>query len=180
MAARHRSRAGCVQYAHLEHGVRNPLKGFGKPAAQPRSQSFSPDDKHDLYDVTDEPFRDFLFVAIHTGLRPFCELAKLTANHVEVSPRGMLWRVYSSRAIVAFCCSGRKAACHWVFPARAVKPAIDPRTVRRFGSIRPRLGRANANVDGRSPRGRPPEYRQCLPGASHSLRGPLSWCGRLR
>jgi integrase len=35
--------------------------------------------------------------AIHTGLRPFCELAQLTADHVEESERGMMWRVYSSK-----------------------------------------------------------------------------------
>jgi integrase len=38
-----------------------------------------------------------LFAAIHTGLRPFCELAKLTADDVEESGRGMMWRVYSSK-----------------------------------------------------------------------------------
>src|SRR5262249_21860267 len=37
------------------------------------------------------------FAAIHTGLRPFCELAKLRAEHVEETPRGMMWRVYSSK-----------------------------------------------------------------------------------
>ncbi len=42
-------------------------------------------------------FRNFLFAAIHTGLRPYYELAKLTAGHVEVTPRGMLWRVHSSK-----------------------------------------------------------------------------------
>ena len=50
-----------------------------------------------MYDATDKPFRDFLFAAIHTGLRPFCELARLTADHVEEMPRGMMWRVYSSK-----------------------------------------------------------------------------------
>jgi integrase len=38
-----------------------------------------------------------VFAAIHTGLRPFSELARLTAEHVEESPRGMLWRVYASK-----------------------------------------------------------------------------------
>ena len=40
---------------------------------------------------------DFLYAAIRTGLRPFCELARLTADHVEETPRGMMWRVYSSK-----------------------------------------------------------------------------------
>ena len=39
----------------------------------------------------------FLFVAIHTGLRPFCELAKITADDVEQTERGMMWRVYASK-----------------------------------------------------------------------------------
>ena len=38
-----------------------------------------------------------LFAAIHTGLRPFCELAKVTADDIEMSDRGMMWRVYSSK-----------------------------------------------------------------------------------
>jgi integrase len=84
-------------YAQQEHGVRNPLKGLKKPPPQPRLQSFSPEDEQVLYQATDEPFRNFLFAAIHTGLRPFCELAKLTAENVEETPRGMMWRVYSSK-----------------------------------------------------------------------------------
>jgi integrase len=77
--------------------VPNPLKGLKKPPSRPRLQSFSPEDEQALYGVTEECFRNFLFAAIHTGLRPFCELAKLTADHVEVSDRGMMWRVYSSK-----------------------------------------------------------------------------------
>jgi hypothetical protein len=50
-----------------------------------------------LYDATEDCFRNFLFAAVHTGLRPFCELATITADHVEVSDRGMMWRVYSSK-----------------------------------------------------------------------------------
>ena len=80
-----------------EHGVRNPLKGLKKPSSRPRLQSISPEDEQLLYGATDDAFRDFLFAAIHTGLRPFCELAKLTAEHVEVTPRGMMWRVYSTK-----------------------------------------------------------------------------------
>jgi integrase len=80
-----------------EHGVRNPLKGLKKPPSRPRLQSIAPEDEPLLYGATDEAFRDFLFAALHTGLRPFCELAKLTAEHVEETPRGMMWRVYSSK-----------------------------------------------------------------------------------
>jgi integrase len=77
--------------------VPNPLKGLKKPAAQPRLQSFSVEDEETLYGATEECFRNFLFAAIHTGLRPFCELAQLTAEHVEENDRGVMWRVYSSK-----------------------------------------------------------------------------------
>jgi hypothetical protein len=30
-------------------------------------------------------------------MRPFCGLAKVTADDVEETPRGMMWRVYSSK-----------------------------------------------------------------------------------
>ncbi|HWB00218.1 MAG TPA: tyrosine-type recombinase/integrase [Pirellulales bacterium] len=85
------------KYAADEHGVRNPLHGLKKPPPRPRLQSFSPEDEQALFAATDEAYRNFLFAAIHTGLRPFCELAKLTADHVEQTPRGMLWRVYSTK-----------------------------------------------------------------------------------
>ena len=79
------------------HGVSNPLKGLKKPRSQPRLVSLSPEDEKTLYEATDEYFGDFLFAGIHTGLRPFCELARITADDVEESPRGMMWRVYSSK-----------------------------------------------------------------------------------
>jgi integrase len=79
------------------HDVRNPLTGLKKPPAQPRLQSFSPEDEQAIYGATDEPFRQFLHAAIHTGLRPFCELARLTADDVIETERGMMWRVYSSK-----------------------------------------------------------------------------------
>ena len=79
------------------HGVANPLKGIKKPRAEPRLLSLSPEDEKVLYAGTEERFRDFLFAAIHTGLRPYCELARITADDVEESARGMMWRVYSSK-----------------------------------------------------------------------------------
>ena len=79
------------------HGVPSPLKGLKKPRSQPRLQSFSARDEEALYGATEERFREFLFAAIHTGLRPFCELARIAADDVEQTDRGMLWRVYSSK-----------------------------------------------------------------------------------
>ena len=80
-----------------ERGVRNPLKGLKKPPACPRLQSIPPEDEQIVYATAGTAFRNFLFAALHTGLRPFCELAKLTADHIEETPRGMMWRVYSSK-----------------------------------------------------------------------------------
>jgi integrase len=84
-------------HAQREHGLKNPLKGLKKPPCRPRLQSFSPADEQALYSATDRPFADFLYATIETGLRPFCELARLTADHVEEAPRGMMWRVYASK-----------------------------------------------------------------------------------
>ncbi|MBL8798467.1 MAG: site-specific integrase, partial [Planctomycetia bacterium] len=83
--------------AENTYEVRNPLAGLKKPPTRPRLQSFAPDDEQALYGAAAEPFRDFLFVAIHAGLRPFCELARLTAGDVIETERGMMWRVYSSK-----------------------------------------------------------------------------------
>ncbi len=84
-------------YAEEQYGVPSPLKGLKKPAAQPRLHSLSQKDEEALYAATEERFRDFLTAAIRTGLRPFCELAKLTADDVEENDRGIMWRVYSSK-----------------------------------------------------------------------------------
>jgi integrase len=84
-------------YSQDNHDIPNPLKGLKKPAARPRLQSFSEKEEKALYKAADQTLGEFLFAAIHTGLRPFCELAKITADHVEENPRGMMWRVYSSK-----------------------------------------------------------------------------------
>jgi integrase len=83
--------------AQEDHGLANPLKGLKKPPARPRLHSLSAADEAAMYGATDRPFRDFLFAALHTGLRPFCELARLRAEDVEETPRGMMWRVYSTK-----------------------------------------------------------------------------------
>jgi hypothetical protein len=71
--------------------------GLKKPTPKPRLQSISPDDEKVIYANLEPQFRNFLFAALHTGLRPFCELAQLKAEHIEQTPRGMMWRVYSSK-----------------------------------------------------------------------------------
>jgi hypothetical protein len=72
-------------------------KGLKKPPSRPRLHSLSDEEEAAVYKATDEPFGDFLFAAIHTGLRPFCELARVTADDVIETNRGMMWRVYSSK-----------------------------------------------------------------------------------
>jgi integrase len=79
------------------HGISHPLKGLKKPRSEPRLQSFSREDEESLYGATEECFRNFLFAGVHSGLRPFCELARLTADDVEETGRGMMWRVNSSK-----------------------------------------------------------------------------------
>jgi len=79
------------------YGIANPLKGLKKPKFKPRLASIGPEDERTLYETTDSSFGDFLFAAIHTGLRPYCELARLTAENVIEADRGMMWRVYSSK-----------------------------------------------------------------------------------
>ncbi len=99
--ATHRSAIAIVlaafNYGEENFDVSNPIKGLKKPQAQPRLQSFSKEEEEAVYRTTDGPFRNFLFAAIHTGLRPFCELAKLTADMVIEGERGMMWRVYASK-----------------------------------------------------------------------------------
>ena len=79
------------------HDVPHRLKGLKKPPPRPRLHSLSKEDEETLLEATDDCFRDFLFAAIRTGLRPFCELARLTADEVEETARGMIWRVYSTK-----------------------------------------------------------------------------------
>ena len=84
-------------HAREMYDVPNLLKGLKKPPPQPRLHSLSSADEKALYEAADQCFRDFLLAAFHTGLRPFCELARLTADDVEDTARGMMWRVYSTK-----------------------------------------------------------------------------------
>ena len=62
-------------YAQAMRDVRNPLRGLKKPPLQPRLHSLSREDEAILLGATDGCFRDFLFAAICTGLRPFMRAA---------------------------------------------------------------------------------------------------------
>lgn len=78
-------------------GIVNPIKGLKRPKENPRLASLSPEDEKAIYEVTEPCFSNFLFAAIHTGLRPFSELARITAQDVEETERGMMWRVYATK-----------------------------------------------------------------------------------
>ncbi len=84
-------------HAREVYDVVHRLKGLKKPPSRPRLHSFSAEEEAAIYGATDEAFHDFLFVAIHTGLRPFCELARITADNVVETDRGMMWRLFSSK-----------------------------------------------------------------------------------
>ncbi len=83
--------------ARDEYDVAHRLKGLRKPPSRPRLHSLTEAEEASLYGATDEVFGNFLFAAIHTGLRPFCELARLTADDVEETDRGMMWRIFASK-----------------------------------------------------------------------------------
>jgi len=88
---------GAFKHAQEMYDVPNPIRGMKKPPQRPRLHSINADEESLLYSVTDGVFGDFLFAAIHTGLRPFCELARMTVDDVVETERGMMWRVYSSK-----------------------------------------------------------------------------------
>jgi integrase len=100
-SATHRSVLSIVlaafNYADEMFHIASPLKGLKKPPSVARLQSFSAQEERMVYRKCDKPLGDFLFAAIHTGLRPFCELAKLTSDDIEATKRGMMWRVFSSK-----------------------------------------------------------------------------------
>ncbi len=85
------------RHAQDMYDLPSPLRGLKKPPQRPRLQSLTAEEEQLVYSATDEPFGNFLFAALHTGLRPFCELARLKAKDVEETERGMMWRVYSSK-----------------------------------------------------------------------------------
>ena len=88
---------GAFKHAQEMYDVPNPIRAMKKPPQRPRLHSFSAEDESLLHSATDDVFADFLFAAIHTGLRPFCELAHVTVDDVVETERGMMWRVYSSK-----------------------------------------------------------------------------------
>jgi len=71
----------------------NPFKGYTMPTPNRRITSFKAEDEARIYRNTDQQFADFIRLGCLTGLRSFCELAKLTADCMIESERGMQLRV---------------------------------------------------------------------------------------
>lgn len=143
------------RHAWEMYDVPNPIQGIKKPPQSPRLLSISPEDEQLLYDATKLPFRNFLFAAIHTGLRPFCELARLKFGDVSETDRGMMWRVCSSktkksrripiRSEVAELTRELIAEAHSaedlvVFRNQDNKPWTKPKGVDRFLRLKKKLG----------------------------------------
>ena len=82
--------------AQGEHGVRNPLKGLKNPPPDHGLRQFRGRRVSHVC-PGGRSVSETSFAAIHTGLRPFCELAKLTSEQIDETARGMMWRVYSTK-----------------------------------------------------------------------------------
>ncbi len=78
----------CGKYEELDV---NPVAGYTKPAATPRVTAFTPEEEEAIYGETDEQFAQFIKACILTGARPYSELAKVTADHVVETERGMYY-----------------------------------------------------------------------------------------
>ena len=81
----------------------NPLNGLKKPARFARVTYFKEDEIKEVIDycnrppkkkaVSLSPIGDFFTALILTGARPFSELAKVTADHVQETDKGMVIRI---------------------------------------------------------------------------------------
>ena len=87
-----------------------PLK---KPPQRPRLLSFGAEDEQQIYSVASEAFGHFLKAAIHTGLRPFCELARLTSTDVLETERDMMWRVFAATWLEYNCSDMTATVDNW-------------------------------------------------------------------
>jgi integrase len=123
-----------LYHAEENHGIVNPLRGLQKPSARPRLQSLTPEEEGALYGAAEDAFRDFLFAAIHTGLRPFCELGRLTADGVVETERGMMWRVHSPK-------TGKSRK----IPVRSEVATLTRKLLKKLPSGRPVFGNRNGD-----------------------------------
>ena len=71
---------------------RNPIKGHATGKGNARLTYITPEQEHAIYENARPAVALAIKVCIRTGARYGCEFAKLTARHVEISERGMIWR----------------------------------------------------------------------------------------
>jgi integrase len=72
--------------------TKNPIRGFKVGIGGKRVTFFTPDMESELYKNSYKALATAIRVCIRTGARHGSEFAKLTARHVEETPKGMLWR----------------------------------------------------------------------------------------
>jgi len=81
----------------------NPISGLKKPAAFARTTYFREEEIQEVLDycnrkpkkkaVSLSPFGQFFTMLLQTGARPFSELAKVTADHIQETDKGMVIRM---------------------------------------------------------------------------------------
>ena len=70
----------------------NPIRGYKVGRSRKRITYFTPEVEERLYQHANKALALAIKVCIRTGARYGCEFCALTAEHVEETPRGQLWR----------------------------------------------------------------------------------------
>ncbi len=78
----------CCKFDDLET---NPVAGYEKPAAVLRVVAFTPEEEVALYKSASPALGQFIKACILTSARPYSELARVTADHVVETPKGMFY-----------------------------------------------------------------------------------------
>ena len=82
----------------LNYGVesgfiqKNPIKGYKVAKSRQRRTYLTPEQEKACYRYAKPALATAIKVCIRTGARFGCEFARLTAKHVEMTPKGMEWR----------------------------------------------------------------------------------------
>ena len=78
----------CCKFDDLDS---NPIASYEKPTAIPRVTAFTPEEEKAIYETAPAALRQFINACILTGARPYSELARVTADHVVETPKGMYY-----------------------------------------------------------------------------------------
>ena len=70
----------------------NPIKGYPVPQTRARATYYTPEIEEALIAGSTPAMALALRVLIRTGVRPVCEFAALTADRVEETAKGQIWR----------------------------------------------------------------------------------------